>query len=151
MPKRSSRDLNETAFSIVQQSTGQTAPKPDKNPAAVALGRLGGLKGGKARALKLSKKDRSRIAAKAAKARWDNKLYNEGIIFRIFYKLFDNTLCSVMIFSTMLTSIQAAEEFSDVIPVFKQAWEMAWGDLMDRFNERDGIILRALTLFKCKR
>jgi len=50
MPKRSSRDLNETAFSIVQQSTGQAAPVPSsapaKNPAAVALGRLGGLKGG---------------------------------------------------------------------------------------------------------
>jgi hypothetical protein len=46
--KRSSKDLNQTAFSIVQQSTGQAAPVPAKNPAAVALGRLGGLKGGKA-------------------------------------------------------------------------------------------------------
>jgi hypothetical protein len=44
MPKRSSTDLNQTAFNIVQQSTGQAAPV--KNPAAVALGRLGGLKGG---------------------------------------------------------------------------------------------------------
>lgn len=41
-----------------------------KNPAAVALGRLGGLKGGKARAEKLSAKRRSQIARKAAKARW---------------------------------------------------------------------------------
>jgi len=38
MPKRSSKDLNQTAFNIVQQSTGQAAPA--KNPAAVALGRL---------------------------------------------------------------------------------------------------------------
>lgn len=41
-----------------------------KNPAAVTLGRLGGLKGGKARAEKLSAKKRSQIARKAAKARW---------------------------------------------------------------------------------
>jgi hypothetical protein len=45
----------------------------DKNPAAVALGRLGGLKGGKARAASLTKKERSDIAKKAAKARWKNK------------------------------------------------------------------------------
>lgn len=46
-------------------------PKPEKNPAAVALGRLGGLKGGKARADKLSPKKRSEIAKKAAEARWN--------------------------------------------------------------------------------
>lgn len=69
MPKRSSKDLNESAFSIVQQSTGQ-APAPEKNPAAVALGRLGGLKGGKARAKSLTKKQRSEIAKLAAGARW---------------------------------------------------------------------------------
>lgn len=61
-------------------STGQPLPnltgKPDvsmpetKNPAAVALGRLGGLKGGKARALALSKKKRAQIAKLAAAARW---------------------------------------------------------------------------------
>jgi hypothetical protein len=70
MPKRSSKpDLNQNAFNIVQQSTGQ-APVPEKNPAAVALGRLGGLKGGKARAKKLSPEDRVRIAQQAAKTRW---------------------------------------------------------------------------------
>ena len=42
----------------------------DKNPAAVALGRMGGKKGGPARAKKLSKKRRSEIAKKAAEARW---------------------------------------------------------------------------------
>jgi len=48
----------------------KTKLKPEKNPAAVALGRLGGLKGGKARAEKLSAKKRKEIAQKAAKARW---------------------------------------------------------------------------------
>jgi hypothetical protein len=70
MPKRSSKDLNETAFALVQHVTGQTATKPQKNPAAVALGRLGGLKGGKARAESLSAIRRRSIAIKAAKARW---------------------------------------------------------------------------------
>jgi len=69
MPKRSSKDLNQTAFSIVQQSTGQ-APVPEKNPAAVALGRLGGLKGGKARAASLTPKKRKEIAKMAAISRW---------------------------------------------------------------------------------
>ena len=57
------------------ESTGQavkTEPpaETEKNPAAVALGRLGGLKGGAARAAALSPKKRSEIAAKAAKKRW---------------------------------------------------------------------------------
>jgi len=45
MPKRSSIDPNQSAYDIVQQATGQATPKakPEKNPAAVALGRLGGL------------------------------------------------------------------------------------------------------------
>ena len=42
----------------------------NKNPNAVALGRLGGLKGGKARAAALSREERKTIAQKAAKARW---------------------------------------------------------------------------------
>jgi hypothetical protein len=48
-------------------------PEPEKNPAAVALGRLGGLKGGNARAAKLSKARRSEIAKRAARARWKAK------------------------------------------------------------------------------
>ena len=79
MPNRSSnpkrpRDVNQLAKSIVEQATGETPavePVDDgKNAAAVALGRLGGLKGGKARAAKLSKKRRSEIAQNAANARW---------------------------------------------------------------------------------
>jgi len=77
MPKRSSKDINETAFSVVQQAAGQAppppAPKPEKNPAAVALGRLGGLKGGKARAAALSKSRRTEISQKAAMKRWGIK------------------------------------------------------------------------------
>jgi hypothetical protein len=80
MPNRSSkkkepRDVNELAFSIVDDLTSDEPPAPaedalEKNPAAVELGRLGGLKGGKARAAKLSAKQRRAIAKKAAKARW---------------------------------------------------------------------------------
>ena len=66
--KRKTTDLNILAKSIVEQTTGQ--PTGEKNPAAVALGRLGGLKGGKVRAEKLSAKRRKEIAQKAAKTRW---------------------------------------------------------------------------------
>lgn len=74
MPKRASGgDLNQIAASIVEHTTKQTETLPEKNPAAVALGRLGGLKGGKARAESLSKEQRSAIARKAAKRRWAAK------------------------------------------------------------------------------
>jgi len=79
--KKPSTDPNVIAHDILQAITGQPAgttsvkkevptETPTKNPAAVALGRLGGLKGGKARAAKLSEKKRQEIARKAAKARW---------------------------------------------------------------------------------
>jgi hypothetical protein len=82
MPDRSKkrpRDPNQLAYQIMLESTGQSPkydpsqesqPDPNKNPNAVALGRLGGLKGGHARAAALSQRKRSQIAAKAAKARW---------------------------------------------------------------------------------
>ena len=77
MPKRSrkrkSRDINTLASQIVEEATGEATPKPGdstKNPAAVALGRLGGLKGGKARASKLTPEQRKEIAKRAAEARW---------------------------------------------------------------------------------
>jgi len=76
------RDPNQLAKLIVDLATAEPdekqpadAPQDDgKNPAAVALGRLGGLKGGKARAASLSKKKRSEIAKKAAAARWGKNL-----------------------------------------------------------------------------
>lgn len=75
MPKRSSKkppsDANEAAAWIVASITGQTPPPiQGKNPAAVALGRMGGLIGGRARATKLSKSRRKEIAKKAARVRW---------------------------------------------------------------------------------
>jgi hypothetical protein len=75
MHKRSSkpRDVNQLAKLIVDTATGDAPPsptEPEKNPAAVALGRLGGLKGGKARAKKLSAAKRKEIAKKAAAKRW---------------------------------------------------------------------------------
>lgn len=74
MPDRSRKrpaDANKLAKSIVDIATGN-APDPDegKDPAAVALGRKGGLKGGKARAKKMTAKERSASAQKAARARW---------------------------------------------------------------------------------
>ena len=78
MPDRSSNkkrvDLNTLAKSIVDGVTDESEDqKPAKNPAAVELGRLGGLKGGKARAAKLSAKRRSEIAKKAAQTRWQTR------------------------------------------------------------------------------
>ena len=66
-------DLNELATVIVTETIDEEKPEEpisDKNPAAVALGRLGGLKGGKARANKLTPEQRKEISQKAAKARW---------------------------------------------------------------------------------
>ena len=78
MAKRSRGDFNQTAYQVVRESTGQAPklqdePERPKNPAAVALGRLGGLKGGKARAAILPARKRSQLAAKAAKSRWRTK------------------------------------------------------------------------------
>lgn len=84
-PRKLPRDPNSRAAQIVALSTGQAIPsllpkEPDpnppeeskggKNPAAVALGRLGGLKGGKARAMKLTPERRMEIAKVAAASRW---------------------------------------------------------------------------------
>jgi hypothetical protein len=68
MPKRSSSDFNQIAARIVEESTGISVE--GKNPFAVALGRAGGLKGGPARAERLSPKKRRQIASRAARARW---------------------------------------------------------------------------------
>lgn len=79
MPDRSrkrSTDPNELARQIVDEATGEAPPfDPDegKDPAAVALGRKGGLKGGKARAAKLTAEQRAESARKAAQARWSKR------------------------------------------------------------------------------
>jgi hypothetical protein len=85
MPKRSSKrqkDTQELARQILDsvvpadQDNRENGQKPEKNTAAVELGRLGGLKGGKARAAKLSAARKKAIAKKAAAARWKKKKDN---------------------------------------------------------------------------
>lgn len=85
MPDRTSkkrpRDVNELAASIVSMATSEepepvdapTPEQPEKNAAAVALGRLGGLKGGRARATSLTPEQRTEIAKKAAAKRWGKR------------------------------------------------------------------------------
>lgn len=73
--KKRPADISQLAYQIVQEATQEVkedlqAIAKEKNPAAVALGRLGGLKGGPARAKKLSSRKRREIAKKAAKTRW---------------------------------------------------------------------------------
>jgi hypothetical protein len=82
MHRRSSKehDFKVTARRVVEQAIGEHLdgtplenPDAGKNPHAVALGRIGGQKGGKARAEKLSSRRRSAIARIAAQIRWDKK------------------------------------------------------------------------------
>jgi hypothetical protein len=90
MPKRTSKkstptDISQLARAIVEAATGESLtdqpppkepthkPMPHKNPAAVALGKLGGRKGGLARAKKLTPEQRKAIAEKAARARWERQ------------------------------------------------------------------------------
>lgn len=76
---RKRQDVNQLAADIIAEAT-DTVPEadaepasPPKNPNAVALGRLGGMKGGKARAAKLTAEQRSEIARRAAQARWGSR------------------------------------------------------------------------------
>lgn len=79
MPKRSrilERDENEAAYDAVQRVIALTegaVEREEKNPAAVALGRKGGLKGGRARAARLTSEERTASARAAATARWARK------------------------------------------------------------------------------
>lgn len=80
MPDRSRkrpRDVNELARQLVDEATGEGPPIPEpdsgKDPAAVALGRKGGLKGGKARAASMTPEQRQEAARRAAEARWRRK------------------------------------------------------------------------------
>lgn len=75
--KKQEHDFSVRAFRIVQEATGQTEPETQQGATEkgkefdpVALGRKGGLKGGKVRAQKLTPEQRSEIAKKAAQARW---------------------------------------------------------------------------------
>ena len=87
MPRRSSKpkdhDFVTVARSVVEKSIGEKLTgepldkEPEKNPHAVALGRLGGQKGGKARAAKLSSKKKRAIARKAARVRWSRQQHGD--------------------------------------------------------------------------
>jgi len=75
-PRKRPADLNRLAASIVGDSTSEepaTEPQPEKTPAAVELGRRGGLKGGKARAEKMTAEERRESAQRAARARWGSR------------------------------------------------------------------------------
>lgn len=87
MPSRASkrkrpRDTNQLAYQIVREATGEDQAQPEaadtRNPAAVALSRLGASKGGKARAEKLTERRRKEIAKNAAKARWSSGSGSRG-------------------------------------------------------------------------
>ncbi len=75
--KKKEHDFSLNAFRVVQEATGEVEPPPEKPKAKrtisdpKALGRKGGLKGGKVRAEKLTPEQRSEIARKAAQARWN--------------------------------------------------------------------------------
>ncbi len=72
--KKQEHDFAVNAFRVVQEATGQTdpeQPKPRKDYDYKALGHKGGLKGGKARASKLTPEQRKEIAKKAAQKRWE--------------------------------------------------------------------------------
>jgi hypothetical protein len=77
MPSRASKrqDFTQNAKRVIDIVTGDAPPEPPdtRNPAAVALSKLGASKGGKARAAKLTKKQRQEIAKKAARKRWGKR------------------------------------------------------------------------------
>jgi hypothetical protein len=70
-PRPRPADMNRRAWEIVREATGETSPVPETS--AARRGRLGGLKGGRSRATKLTAAERSAIAKKAAAARWGNR------------------------------------------------------------------------------
>ena len=70
MSDHATRDVNQAAHDTLQAVIGMSGEPREKNPAAVALGRLGGRKGGKARAANLTPERRAEIARSAAQARW---------------------------------------------------------------------------------
>jgi hypothetical protein len=79
VPKRPRRprDPFQLAREVIQEVIGEAPVRPDpdagKNPAAVALGKLGGAKGGRARAARLTPEERRESARKAARARWGKR------------------------------------------------------------------------------
>ena len=79
-PKRP-RDPNQLGKFVVDLATGETDEQPQlqTNTKASESGRKGGLRGGKARAEKLTPEERSKIAKKAAEARWAQRTGKHGV------------------------------------------------------------------------
>jgi hypothetical protein len=73
LPLERGRDVNKMASAVLRRVMELAEAEPAKNPAAVALGRAGGLKGGRARMDSMTPEERKKLAAKAAKARWSAK------------------------------------------------------------------------------
>ncbi len=79
-PRKRPLDLNRLAKSLVDDATGEApaeAPETGKDPAAVALGRRGGLEGGKVRAERMTAEERSAAARRAVQARWSRDQQTE--------------------------------------------------------------------------
>ncbi len=70
MRLRPERDVNQMARAVIEHVERMAEEHPGKNPAAVALGRRGGLKGGKARMEALTHEQRRQLGLKGARARW---------------------------------------------------------------------------------
>ncbi len=70
VPLRQARDFNQMARAVVEHVERIADEEPGKNPAAVALGRRGGLKGGKARMASLTHEQRRQLGLKGARSRW---------------------------------------------------------------------------------
>jgi len=70
VPFRQARDFNQMARAVVEHVERIADEEPGKNPAAVALGRRGGLKGGKARMASLTHEQRRQLGLKGARSRW---------------------------------------------------------------------------------
>lgn len=69
-PLRKRRDVNQMARAVIEHVERMAEEHPGKNPAAVALGRRGGLKGGRARMDSMTPEERRKLGEKAARARW---------------------------------------------------------------------------------
>ena len=80
MATKPHKDLNQSAFSIVQQATGETVPElppAKKNQAAIERGKKGGVIGGAKRAISLSPERRKEISTKAINSRWNKEVPTE--------------------------------------------------------------------------
>lgn len=126
------RDFNQRAKDVVDSATSKDDPIPKtadgKNADAVALGRAGGLKGGPARAAKLSAARRSEIAKQAAEARWKNKKTSPGggatnqapiPLNLILTRNVEHSLQSTKLYMTVMEENDISQKLLDLFKLFK--------------------------------